>query len=83
MYAFIIFVFFLLCINHYLPAETCSTVSLFVKPGYGVCPDENISHINTPKLQTSLKYVYFPKNQKIIIIFVLYISEIYFLKWCL
>ena len=40
---------------------TCWLTCLFVIPGYGVSPSENISQVKIPKLHTSLALEYLPK----------------------
>jgi len=36
-----------------LPATTLSLACALVRPGYGVLPNENTSHVSIPKLHTS------------------------------
>ena len=44
------------------PARTWCNTSIFVLAGYGCCPKDVISHINTPNAQTSLCEVNTPST---------------------
>ena len=46
-----------------LPCATFSLAWVLVRPGYGELPNENTSHMSTPKLHTSHAVVYFPTHR--------------------